>query len=166
MKRLPTYLALGVGVLLLASGSQTAEAGDSKFRLTFGKKDRRETVSRHRHREVTRHDRRGRRAHRVDVRGHRHGRSHRHNVCSCRPTRVPGYYRTVCDTVVDPGCYESVWVPPRYRTVRIGCEYRQVLACAGHYKKVWRPGTSRRVTRKVWVPAEFTVKHRCGRRFG
>lgn len=145
MKRLKLSLALGLGAVLLGAGLAPAEARD-----------------RHRRDDCRIVDRRGHRHHgrQVHVRGRR---GHVHTHCHCRPVQIPGYYRTVYETVQEPGCYEKVWIPPTYRTIQVGCEVRRVLVCPGRYETVYRPGQTRRVAKKVWVAARFEFNHSCGR---
>lgn len=91
---------------------------------------------------------------------HRH---HRHRRCGCVEVVIPGFYRTVVETVRTPGHYERVWVPsPRIRVGR----HIEVGLDLGCYERVWVPGECRRVERKVWVPARTVIERHCSRHCG
>ena len=117
-----------------------------------------------------RSERRERVEHRVEHRGghrddcrvdgcndHRHHRSRR---CGCVEVVIPGYYRTVIETIRTPGRYERVWVPsPRIRFGR----HIEVGIDLGCYETVWVPGECREVERRVWVPPRTVIEKHCSK---
>ena len=59
-------------------------------------------------------------------------------------------YRWVTERVWIPGCYEDVYVPARYETVRDACgRLRTVLVEPACYQKVWREGYWKYERRRV-----------------
>lgn len=115
----------------------------------------------HGRRHGDRNHSRGPSAHReVSHEKHHDHRHHRSRRCGCVETVIPGYYRTVVETIRTPGHYERVWVPaPR---IRIG-RHVEVGLDLGCYENVWVPGECREVSRKVWVPPRTVVETRCRR---
>ncbi len=143
-------------ILALLSGSfllpESAAAGDS----CFGVRKRRGLRVAYADRMERRHD------HGCQEYSLR-GRKYRRQECHCVEYWRDGYYKTVCETVREPGCWERVWVPACYETrVVFGCRV-SVRVGGGHYEEVYRPGRVRTVERQVWVPGCWVVETRCAR---
>lgn len=109
------------------------------------------------------------------TRGHRsqgvrsvRDRRARRTVCRCSQRWVAGHYRVETVKVRQPGCYQRVWVPARYRT-RVVCGVSvKVKISRGRYERTYVPGRLKAVQRKVWVPGRHVVDrcraHRVGHR--
>ena len=82
-------------------------------------------------------------------------------ACGCRKVWNHGHYRVVRERVRGRGCYERVWVPARFGTrICVGRTVRFQIS-AGYYKRVYRPGPVRFVTRRAWEPAGYVIRGRC-----
>ncbi len=132
---------VGACALVLLPGILFAEPDRRHTRYS----DRTTTVERHLDRE------RG---------SHHHHRADLNRGCGCVVEVVPGYYRTVVERIQTPGHYERVWVPAP--TIRFG-RHLEVGFSAGCHERVWVAGETRRIERRVWVPAERVIRKHCRR---
>jgi hypothetical protein len=71
------------------------------------------------------------------------------------PPQPRGYWQTVTEQVLVPGCWREEVVPPTYGWVRNHCgRLEWAIVQPGGCRRIWVPARYETRTRQVWVPCD------------